>query len=155
MFIFTYNMFNWAERCKYKAKKWNEQIIRKKNVSSLQSTRFFTTFASDKEPLKQAGGSASGVLWYANHSRMWNWEQLPVRNPVFSQSPKLPLFKGWTFFHPKIRKNERQIKFIWAYRSLPACLSLKGHVLIAHQSSAYRSLVVWLSLVSCLEFKKR
>jgi len=30
----------------------------------------FCTFAPDNESLKQADGSATGVLWYANHGRM-------------------------------------------------------------------------------------
>ena len=76
-----------------------------KSAKSLLISHYLCTFAPDNEPLKQAGGSASGVLWYANHSRMRKWERLPVRNPVFSQSLNLPLYKEFGEIHPKIRKK--------------------------------------------------
>ena len=62
-------------------------------------------------------------LWYANHGRMRKWEPLPVRNPDFSQSSKLPLFTKGLRFYPKLQNNFSDSKFNINY--LPAFLQRK------------------------------
>ena len=50
------------------------------------------------------------VFYDAVYSRMWNWVRLPIRNPVFPQSPRLPLYKEKLRILTKLRKNERNAK---------------------------------------------
>jgi hypothetical protein len=66
-------------------------------------------------------GSASGVHWkqfiaeceatlLPLGGRMWNWERLPNRNPIFLQSPRLPLYKEKLRILTKLRKVESKTK---------------------------------------------
>ena len=50
------------------------------------------------------------VFFDAVYSRMWNWVRSPIRNPVFPQFPRLPLYKEIQQFLTKLRKNERNAK---------------------------------------------
>ena len=70
---------------------------------------------------KTAGGSASGVLWMQSIAdcnatllplggRMWNWVLLPIRNPDFPQSPRLPLYKE------KLRNLAKLRKKVWKWQ---------------------------------------
>ena len=40
--------------------------------------------------------------WQANQSRMRNWERSLIRNPIFPQSLRLPLFTKGLRFYPKL-----------------------------------------------------
>ena len=44
------------------------------------------------------------VFFDAVYSRMWNWVRSPIRNPVFPQSSRLPLYKEILRFLTKLRK---------------------------------------------------
>ena len=50
------------------------------------------------------------VFFDAVYSRMWNWVRLPIRNPIFPQSPRLPLYKEKLRILTKLRKNESKTK---------------------------------------------
>ena len=56
-----------------------------------------------------------GCSLNAFHSRMWNWVRLPIRNPVFPQTPRLPLDKEKLRIPTKLRKNERRTKEIISF----------------------------------------
>ena len=111
-----------------------------------------------------------GCSLNAIHSRMWNWVQSPIRNPVFPQFPRLPLYKEKLRILPKLRKKECQpcalksdsitycyeyrcnyTKAFWSY-ALPLTLG-RGvpcgflHASIAH---SFASQSVWLKLAMCL-----
>ena len=47
------------------------------------------------------------VFFDAVYSRMWNWVRSPIRNPVFPQSPRLPLYKE------KLRNLAKLQKIFW------------------------------------------
>jgi len=69
---------------------------------------------------KTAGGSSSGVLRQAKRqsrthwaicSRTWNWVRSPIRNPLFPQFPRLPLFKEILKILTKLRKKYKNTRY--------------------------------------------
>ena len=61
------------------------------------------------------------VFFDAVYSRMWNWVWLPIRNPVFLQSSRLPLYKEKLRILTKLRKNERNAKGKLAFLCISEC----------------------------------
>ena len=89
-----------------------------------------------------AGGSPSGVHWkqfiadcnatlLPLGGRMWNWVRLPIRNPVFPQSPRQPLYKEKLRILPKLRKNERNAKgkftFLFIFEQKMQLMCIKNY----------------------------
>jgi len=69
------------------------------------------TFAPDDESLKRLVAQRR-VFFDAVYSGMRNWVRLPIRNPIFFQFPRLPLYKRKAANSSKVTKkgcNERAI----------------------------------------------
>ena len=79
------------------------KLRRKKNKIYLANPKEKTIFAPDDESLKRLVAQHR-VFFDAFHSKMWNWVRLPIRNPVFPQSPRLPLYKEKQEIFPKLLK---------------------------------------------------
>jgi len=60
-----------------------------------------------------------GCSLNAIYSRMWNWVRSPIRNPVFPQFPRLPLFKEILQILTKILKSFGNIRIMLRFLHIP------------------------------------
>ena len=107
--IKTCDLFGWFRRNNYLCTRW---WVMKRLVAHL---RVFIEAIYSRLHCNATLCLSENATLLPLGGRTWNWVRSPIRNPVFPQFPRLPLFKEIQQILTKLRKVERKTKKLFLF----------------------------------------